>query len=1821
MGLSGSCFALAAEGGIVVGPPAPAPKDDKKDEKKDGDKPKGPSHNVTLAEESGVLDLLNRAQKARARAEKEPQVWPECVKHYADILRKYPNTVFLERWEGPDGKDGAYKNGLYRSTRERVAQDIASLPEKGLATYQLINDPDARSLYNAGLEQFNERKMEQVALDYFCTSFGDDALLWLSEVAYNRGAPRQAVTRLGQLSRHPNADVPQAAVLVRQILAQLQTNDRNAAEKTLAAIAALNADAQKLLRVGHEAGAAAIEKLKKRVENAKTSSPAAQKALASRGWETYFGNAAHNRVIPNRSSVGVLKWSVPIVQLLYGPQQEVTKGPQEAVDPNSGQNVVVPETQNQHLTIGDGFFYLCDSQLVAAYPVGNPKPGAGGNGNAKFLWPSDIESPKVVRNARVRFNRGNQFASVRHQPYFATLGGDRLFVVLGPEPPMTDPNMMMWGGQQDQKAKPNSIIALGATSGSLKWSLQPEQDGFQRQSKADQEWLKGISFICAPTYDSGVLYASAMVVGGSNESWVAAFDADNGQMLWRTMICSSSPAVVQGPVQPALSLPPTVSGGNVFVCTNLGAVAALEASTGGVKWIRVYDRTTNQVNRFNAWNNQGQESKFWGPNPPIVWENLLIVTPQDSDILYAYYIETDPNSEGRIVGGRRAWQIPRSDASSGGTDLKHVLGISNGHIFLSGTNLAYYEVKSGKKAGPKEPFQFDSPIKGRGVVTENMILLPTEKGLVRLDIGQDEGRLSVKIKDQTKWTNPAEEAGNIFVAGDVLYTTSHTHVNAYFVWEEMEARLRDRIKKQPSDGGAYIELIDVYQRVGMEPKALATIEEGLAGVAAVKETPQGAADMAALLSRKFDVLFAVGEKSRSPGAPNLDEAYASFKKALDVAKSPALNRADLPVTALRCMAEVLAAKNNLAGAAAHYQEIIEQYGDVVYTLQRATSKARLFAQAQIEELRRKDPKCYDAINERAKDAFAKAGDKTDALEAVLSQYPNSDVCGPVLLKLAQVSLDAAPDQSRNYAQRFLRNYSSSPEAPQATAILAVTFEKLKAPGLAKDMLRRLATRKEFADKTIAFDPLQPKARPAAPIKVSEWAATRLKDPIYVKTPSAAQWSLGSGKLKQAWTKPVTVQSMALQMSGQIPAQMRNCVFYVENQELVVISGTERGDEVWTPRPKLPAGGGVRAVWAENLLIMSGEKEIVAYDSAEKGKVAWRKNHLTGAIPMPNGGLQGIEQRLVLTYPTGLLGVLDSSTGGELWRVQVEGNAISYPPACGEGFVAVFGGAPPKITLYNIDTGALRSTSELPNGLALAPMAVGDRLYCADRSNMLRAYDGLNGKLLWEQQLDGPPSNLRGTRELLVAVIGGRSVKAISPEPAAERRIIWEPALPGGVTVRDVFVDAEDLYVTTAAQGGTVKSQVISYSIKAEGKYQWPVEISHEHMSSILLSESSLAAGHLLMTQSNWDPTGAKPSSVVLVDRRTGKLVWDEGLSTEVRPWVAPDGTPQPSFNVQLFDGGLVLTEGKRRVAFSAMEAGAQAADPAALLARLEQNKGDVELRVKTANALAEKGDREKAIATLLAGIAEPNLVNEKFSTLYDELARLRKEHAKKSRLSLPFMKVAKAPALDGSMNDWGPIPEKLFESWKDVILANEEEGRTGGKTALWKGASDLKVSFRGAYDDKNLYVMLVVTDDVQKNEQTDPIQCDLGDSARLVFDMERDGGLGWRGEDFMLGAALMKENKLVGWRWVESGRYLRGDTALKTPFSVTRKDAEKQTVYQFSLPLEYLKLTAENGRKFGFSFIVNDQDEAAVEKSMAASPGVTRPPNPGLFAEGVLQEK
>jgi hypothetical protein len=916
--------------------------------------------------------------------------------------------------------------------------------------------------------------------------------------------------------------------------------------------------------------------------------------------------------------------------------------------------------------------------------------------------------------------------------------------------------------------------------------------------------------------------------------------------------------------------------------------------------------------------------------------------------------------------------------------------------------------------------------------------------------------------------------------------------------------------------------------------------------------------------------------------------------------------------ALKALAENAALRGDVAGAVQHYQEMLAGHGEVVYAFEKGGSKrARLFAQSRIDELKKKNPGSYDKVEAEAGEAVKKAGADTAALQAVISTYPNSNACGHALLTLGQSTVASDPDRSRQFVREFLNRYGTSADAPLGLALLAASYERSRMLGAAKDMLYRITSRTE--DPALTFNPLDPKAPLQTTVK--QWAETRLKEPQFQGSPSSAIFAMGHARLKEGWSIKNN-GAFPVAASGLAPQAMRRNIIYVDSQsELVCISGREKGDELWTPHPKLPSGCRPQGLWADRLLVMHGDHEIIAYDTKDKGNVVWKHSYKGGLTPMPQQPplTSPDGQKIIVSYPGGTISVLDASTGNELWYTQTEGAQIYGQPDAGENCLAVAGINPAKVVIYDLNTGAKRAVLDVPSGaLTAGPIAYSDRIYFAEKNN-LRAFDANNGKLVWEMPGDDIRA-LFATRDLVFAQVSDKNVLAYSSDG---KRNPWNPTLETGARVTGFHADGDDLYVLVnepSAQNSGRSASIVSFSIPKQGKFQWKADISNEWVGTMLSTPGLFTTEHLILAQANWDPTNQKSSAIVLVDRKTGKLTFDQSLSSD-----ANRNSGTVPFSVQVFDGGLVVTDGKKRTAFISPDIDNLDDDLKSIDAKLAAKAGDPDLTVRWAKLTYDKGEHDKALTALMA-LLKTDLSDDKFAAAYEEFARLRRDDAVKNKAVLKFNRLDKAPKLDGTPGDWAKASEQKFDSWRDIYLSSEEGTGAVARKNLWKGAEDLSVTFRGGYDDKNLYLLFVVKDDRHKNEQSEARLVDLGDSITLMFDSNNDGGVAFRGEEFSLGAGLNKEGKLLAWRWVEHGKYLPGNTPLENGAFAVRNDAEKTTTYQFALPLESLTLKAEAGKSFGFSFAVHDQDGVEIDKSIGPSPGVLSPPEPRLFAKGILEK-
>ena len=101
----------------------------------------------------------------------------------------------------------AIDDNRYLSLRNYCHLQIARLPAEGLAAYRRRVDASAEQSYRDGLANRDEGLLRRVVDEWFCSSWGDDALMALGELALERGdyaTARRCWEQISPLLSAPN---------------------------------------------------------------------------------------------------------------------------------------------------------------------------------------------------------------------------------------------------------------------------------------------------------------------------------------------------------------------------------------------------------------------------------------------------------------------------------------------------------------------------------------------------------------------------------------------------------------------------------------------------------------------------------------------------------------------------------------------------------------------------------------------------------------------------------------------------------------------------------------------------------------------------------------------------------------------------------------------------------------------------------------------------------------------------------------------------------------------------------------------------------------------------------------------------------------------------------------------------------------------------------------------------------------------------------------------------------------------------------------------------------------------------------------------------------------------------------------------------------------------------------------------------------------------------------------------------------------------------------------------------------------------------------
>lgn len=290
------------------------------------------------------------------------------------------------------------------------------------------------------------------------------------------------------------------------------------------------------------------------------------------------------------------------------------------------------------------------------------------------------------------------------------------------------------------------VVALSAASGERAWSSSE----FAREEQAPDADANGPMPVRRVIVNSlavadGKVFVCAAIVKDQTESVVTALDAANGAELWRVRLCSQAFVGLLG--RGSDPAPPVFHEGTVYVSTNIGAVAAIDAETGEVRWLARYGSFT-PARRQVALANDDR----WENGPPLVVRGLLLAAPQDSDDLIAFDTAT----------GRERWRHPRMG-------MRYLAGSDGAAAYVSGDHARAISINTGKVLWNSDETWTPA---GRPTLTGHALLIPSEDALFRLDAGNG------KLVSKYRLAGP-RECGNIVVADGLLLSVSFDRVDAY----------------------------------------------------------------------------------------------------------------------------------------------------------------------------------------------------------------------------------------------------------------------------------------------------------------------------------------------------------------------------------------------------------------------------------------------------------------------------------------------------------------------------------------------------------------------------------------------------------------------------------------------------------------------------------------------------------------------------------------------------------------------------------------------------------------------------------------------------------------------------------------------------------------------------------------------------------------------------------------------------------------------------------------------------------------------------------
>ncbi|WP_460166414.1 outer membrane protein assembly factor BamB family protein [Thermostilla marina] len=615
----------------------------------------------------------------------------------------------------------------YVSVRRYCQAMLLRFPPETIAEYRRLADPAFGTWFQQGRRNLDEDVLRRVVEQGLASSWADDALWLLGELRLREGDPIGARAYWEQLLPVDDRDAfptwlsvydseySPAEVRARIILADVLAGRRREAEKEAAAFAELHPDATGRFGGRDTMLVDAVRSLLKESE--------AWAAPRDRGeWSEFGGAATRQRQVGGRPDFSRLLWQLPLPS---PPWSEITAwSPAPEAIPGSAETRLTP-TSYFPIVVGDHVIVAGEKALyVVDKKTGKP---AWGREPAILRLGDQAEVvPRLPRN------------TVGVPRYTVSSDGRRIFV------PITILPNSDTETQRLQAAATSELICLDIQGqGRMLWRISPPEN----------DLVFAGAPVCLGEQVAAVLWRD----GAPARISVAAFDAATGKLQWERFVCSGD-TPGRGLFPECVSLLIAADSANLYVNTNMGAVAALDRRRGTIRWITTYPRATKgDLANPEPW-------LYRAPNPCVVDRGTLYVAPADSPEVFAFEART----------GRMTWHSgPETQR------VRDLLGVIDDRLIASGDRLYWIELR-GDRAGrivARWPDGHEELGFGRGLLAESTVYWPTREAVYAVDA------VTARPVDRYELLSKGAAGGNLVAADGVCLIAEPTRISAFSVLE------------------------------------------------------------------------------------------------------------------------------------------------------------------------------------------------------------------------------------------------------------------------------------------------------------------------------------------------------------------------------------------------------------------------------------------------------------------------------------------------------------------------------------------------------------------------------------------------------------------------------------------------------------------------------------------------------------------------------------------------------------------------------------------------------------------------------------------------------------------------------------------------------------------------------------------------------------------------------------------------------------------------------------------------------------------------------